>query len=274
MARIRTLILDKTGTLTDGRPADRLDRQPRRTWGGRHPAPCCGARSGLETPRGAGHRGGGKARGFTLAHPRRCGRNPGRRRDRPSTGGRSSRGGDGFVAGAWGASPAIIPELAAGSVMVAVAVDGRMAGHLVMSDPLREGAAEMLETLRAQGHRAHPAWPPATGPRWRAGDGGAWPRRHPPGCRPDEKVCWSAEHKNGPRDDGGRRRQRRAGAGGCRCGRRDGRARGRCGSAEAADVVLLVDRVDRIAPGIEIARGRAASRSKAWSRGSACRFWA
>jgi len=43
------------------------------------------------------------------------------------------------------------PELAAGSVMVAVAADGCQAGHLVMSDPLREGAAGMLAGLLGQG---------------------------------------------------------------------------------------------------------------------------
>lgn len=43
------------------------------------------------------------------------------------------------------------PELAAGALMVAVAVDGRLAGHLIMADPLRTGAGEMLARLHAQG---------------------------------------------------------------------------------------------------------------------------
>jgi len=60
-------------------------------------------------------------------------------------------GGDGFGAGRVGRGSGDHPELAAGSVMVAVAVDGRMAGHLVMADPLREGAADMLAKLRQQG---------------------------------------------------------------------------------------------------------------------------
>ena len=43
------------------------------------------------------------------------------------------------------------PALAAGSVLVAVGVDGRLAGHLVMADPLRDGMQDMLSGLRSQG---------------------------------------------------------------------------------------------------------------------------
>ncbi len=59
--------------------------------------------------------------------------------------------------------------------MVAVAVGGRLAGHLVMSDPLREGAAEMLASLRRQGVARILL---ATGDRAEVaarGDGQGWP---------------------------------------------------------------------------------------------------
>lgn len=54
--------------------------------------------------------------------------------------------GDGFVAGRVGRVYGDHPELAARSMMVAV--DGRLAGHLVMSDFLRDRAAEMMQALR------------------------------------------------------------------------------------------------------------------------------
>jgi hypothetical protein len=40
--------------------------------------------------------------------------------------------------------------MAGGAILVAVAVDGRMAGHLVRSDPLREGAGAMRDGLRRE----------------------------------------------------------------------------------------------------------------------------
>ena len=42
----------------------------------------------------------------------------------------------------------------AGSVVVALGVDGRLAGHLVMADALRAGTAELLAGLRRLGDRA------------------------------------------------------------------------------------------------------------------------
>jgi P-type E1-E2 ATPase len=138
--------------------------------------------------------------------------------------------------------------------MVAVAVDGRWAGHLVMSDPLREGAAEMLASLRRQGVTRILL---ATGDRnevaARVTEGLGLDGIRA-GLTPDQKVLLvRSEQKNGSVmmvGDGVNDAPALAAADvGVAMG-----ARGAAASAEAADVVLLVDRVDRIAPGIEIAR--------------------
>ncbi len=60
-------------------------------------------------------------------------------------------GGDRFVAKRIGHPLTDFPALAAGSVFVTVAVDGRLAAYLVMSDALRPGARSMLNSLRREG---------------------------------------------------------------------------------------------------------------------------
>jgi P-type E1-E2 ATPase len=129
-----------------------------------------------------------------------------------------------------------------------------MAGHLVMSDPLRDGTAAMLDGLRRQGITRILL---ATGDRAdvaeRVTEG-----LHLDGLRagltPDQKVLLVlSERKHGPVmmvGDGVNDAPALAAADvGVAMG-----ARGAAASAEAADVVLLVDRVDRLRPGIEIAR--------------------
>jgi len=254
MARIRTLILDKTGTLTDGRPQivsidshdgmgadDILRYAAALDQASKHPV----AQAIVAAAKGGG---------LILPIPEDVAEIPGEGVIGFIDGRQVIVGGDGFVAGRVGRTSGDHPELAAGSVMVAVAIDGRMAGHLVMSDPLREGAAEMLAALRRQGVSRILL---ATGDRAevaaRVTEGLGFD-----GIRadltPDEKVLLVlTEHKNGPVmmvGDGVNDAPALAAADvGVAMG-----ARGAAASAEAADVVLLVDRVDRIAPGIEIAR--------------------
>jgi heavy metal translocating P-type ATPase len=254
MARIRTLILDKTGTLTDGRPQivsidshdgmgadDILRHAAALDQASKHPV----AQAIVAAARD---------RGLTLPIPEDVAEIPGEGVIGVIDGRQVIVGGDSFVAGRVGRLSGDHPELAAGSVMVAVAVDGRLAGHLVMSDPLREGAGEMLASLRRQGVARILL---ATGDRAEVAarvtegldlDGIR------AGLTPDEKVLLVlTEHKNGPVmmvGDGVNDAPALAAADvGVAMG-----ARGAAASAEAADVVLLVDRVDRIAPGIEIAR--------------------
>lgn len=254
MARIRTLILDKTGTLTDGRPqivsidshdgmgADDILRD------------AAALDQASKHPVAQAIVAAAKARGLTLPIPEDVAEIPGEGVIGFIDGRQVIVGGDGFVAGRVGRVSGDHPELAAGSVIVAVAVDGRMAGHLVMSDPLREGSAEMLQALRRQGVERILL---ATGDRAevarRVTDGLGLDGIRA-GLTPDEKVLLVlTEHKNGPVmmvGDGVNDAPALAAADvGVAMG-----ARGAAASAEAADVVLLVDRVDRIAPGIEIAR--------------------
>lgn len=254
MARIRTLILDKTGTLTDGRPQIvRIDSHDGMAADDilRHAAALDQA---SKHPVAQAIVAAAKARGLTLPIPGDVTEIPGEGVTGVIDGRPVLVGGDGFVAARVGRSSGGGPDLAAGSVLVAVAVDGRMAGHLVMSDPLREGAHEMLAALRregvarillATGDRAEVAQ------RVTEGLGLDGIRA---GLTPDEKVLLVlTEHKNGPVmmvGDGVNDAPALAAADvGVAMG-----ARGAAASAEAADVVLLVDRVDRIAPGIGIAR--------------------
>jgi P-type E1-E2 ATPase len=130
-----------------------------------------------------------------------------------------------------------------------------MAGHLVMSDPLREGAGAMLEGLRRQGISRILL---ATGDRADVAERvtvGLGLDGLRAGLTPDQKVLLVlTERKHGPVmmvGDGVNDAPALAAADvGVAMG-----ARGAAASAEAADVVLLVDRIDRLGPGIEIARG-------------------
>jgi heavy metal translocating P-type ATPase len=254
MARIRTLILDKTGTLTDGRPQivsieshggmaadDILRFAASLDQASKHPM----AQAIVTAAR---------ARGMMLPIPEDVTEIPGEGVVGLVDGHPALVGGDGFVAGRLGARPEDHPLRAVGSATVAVAVDGRLAGHLIMSDQLREGTGEMLAGLRREGIGRIVL---ATGDRAEVArqvtkDLGL-DAIHAD-LTPDEKVrLVLSERKSGPVmmvGDGVNDAPALAAADvGVAMG-----ARGAAASAEAADVVLLVDRVDRIGPGVEIAR--------------------
>ena len=137
---------------------------------------------------------------------------------------------------------------------VAVGVDGVHAGDIILADELRAGTQALLSDLRrlgvtrivlATGDRNEVAQAVAAGldiDSVRAE------------LTPDQKVLIVlSERKNGPvmmAGDGVNDAPALAAADlGIAMG-----ARGAAASAEAADVVLLVDQVDRIVPAIEIAR--------------------
>jgi heavy metal translocating P-type ATPase len=255
MARIRTLILDKTGTLTDGRPrivsidshdgmaeGDILRLAAALDQASKHPV----AQAIVAAA---------KERGFVLPVPSDVAEIPGEGVVGHVEGRKVIVGGDAFVASRVGRRPGHHSATVAGSVLVAVAVDGHMAGHLVMSDPLREGAGAMLDGLRREGIARILL---ATGDRAvvaeRVTEGLGLDGLRA-GLTPDQKVLLVlSERKHGPVmmvGDGVNDAPALAAADvGVAMG-----ARGAAASAEAADVVLLIDRIDRLGPGIEIARG-------------------
>ena len=254
MARIQTIILDKTGTLTDGRPqiasvlcaegetedeivrlAASLDQASK------HPI----AQAIVTAAR---------LRGLELVLPSDTREFPGdgvsgNVDDRPVL-----VGGHGFVARHAETARLPLPEAEAGSVIVAVAVAGRIAGYIVMADPVREEVAEMLAGLRREGVQRILL---ATGDRAAVAEritGGLGLDGIHSGLTPDQKVLVVlTERKNGAVmmvGDGVNDAPALAAADvGVAMG-----ARGAAASAETADVVLLVDRIERLRSGIEIAR--------------------
>lgn len=253
MARIRTLILDKTGTLTDGRPQivsidshdgmqgdDILRLAAALDQASKHPVA-----QAIVTA--------AKARGLTLPVPSDVAEIAGEGVVGHVEGRKVIVGGDDFVAARVGRLPDDHPAMAAGAVLVAVAVDGRMVGHLVMADPLREDAGAMLEGLRREGiERILLATGDRTDVAARVTEGLGLDGVRA-GLTPDQKVLLVlSERKHGPVmmvGDGVNDAPALAAADvGIAMG-----ARGAAASAEAADVVLLVDRIDRLHAGIEIA---------------------
>lgn len=254
MARIHTLVLDKTGTLTDGRPQIAFI----------HCEPGFGEDEILRLaasvdqvskhPMAQALVMAAQGRGLNLLLPT----------DAAEVAGDGVRGciderlvvvgGYGFVVKQSNASPIEIPDTDTGSALVAVAVDSRVAGYIVLADPVRGEVGETLGGLRREGVQRIVL---ATGDR------AAVAARIAEGLgldairsdlTPDQKVLVVlSERKNGPVmmvGDGVNDAPALAAADvGVAMG-----ARGAAASAEAADVILLVDRIDRLRTGIEIAR--------------------
>ena len=141
-----------------------------------------------------------------------------------------------------------------GAVIVAVAIDGKLAGQIVLADELRAGTQTLLQSLRKLGIRRIVL---ATGDRREVAEAvavGLGIDAVRSELTPDQKVLVVlTERKNGPVmmvGDGVNDAPALAAADiGVAMG-----ARGTAASAEAADVVLLVDHLDRIVPAIRIAR--------------------
>lgn len=255
MARTRTLILDKTGTLTDGRPRivsidthDGIETDELLRLG-------AALDQATKHPVAQAIVVGAQERGLTLPVPEEVRERPGEGLTGMVEGRRVIIGGHGFVAGQVDAGAIAHPALSAGSVLVAVGIDGKLAGHIVMADPLRDGTHDMLSGLRRQGVNRILL---ATGDRQEVAarvTSGLGLDGIRAGLSPDQKVLLVlSERKHGPVmmvGDGVNDAPALAAADiGVAMG-----ARGAAASAEAADVVLLVDRVDRLGPGVEIARG-------------------
>ncbi len=254
LARIQTLILDKTGTLTDGRP----QLVSIGTYGDLSEDEVLYFAAALDQaskhPIAQAIVAGAQARGIVLAIPENVAETPGEGVAGTIEGRKVLVGGAAFVASRVGAADIDGAVVEAGSVVVAVGVDGKLMGHLVMADALRSGTAELLEGLRRLGVRRILL---ATGDRRAVADNvteGLGLDAVRAELTPDQKVLLVlTERKNGlvmMVGDGVNDAPALAAADiGVAMG-----ARGAAASAEAADVVLLVDHLDRLLPGIEIAQ--------------------
>lgn len=254
LARIRTLVLDKTGTLTDGRPqivsitgqngftdesvlffAAALDQASK------HPiaqAIVAAARAKgmvLPIPEKAIETAGDGVAGTIHAH-------------------QVVVGGVGFVAAHVADSATSGTASQAGSVVVSLGVDGKLAGQIVMADTLRSGTADLLAGLRRLGISRILM---ATGDRRAVAEAiteGLGLDAVRADLTPEQKVQLVLEERErGPVmmvGDGVNDAPALAAADvGVAMG-----ARGAAASAEAADVVLLVDQLDRLLQGVEVAQ--------------------
>lgn len=255
LAQIRTLILDKTGTLTDGRPqivsvtrqgdlsedeilyfAAALDQASK------HPI----AQALVATA---------QARGISLPVPEQLVETPGEGVAGTVDGRAVLVGGISFIEAGTGISISDGALQDPGAVIVSLAVDGMPAGHLVMADVLRPGTAALLSGLRRVGIERILL---ATGDRQAVAEavtGGLGLDAVRSNLTPEQKVeLVITERRAGPVmmvGDGVNDAPALAVADiGVSMG-----ARGAAASAEAADVVLLVDRLDPLLPGLEVARG-------------------
>ena len=163
-------------------------------------------------------------------------------------------GGRGFVSRRLGVPLSERATSRAGAVIAAVGLDGRFAGELVLADALREGTAEFLSSLRRLGIERLVL---ATGDRRDVAEAicaGLPFDAVRSELTPDQKVLVVlSERKNGPVmmiGDGVNDAPALAAADlGVAMG-----ARGAAASAEAADVVLLIDELRRVLPGLRTAR--------------------
>jgi heavy metal translocating P-type ATPase len=256
LASIRALVIDKTGTLTEGRAqlvatnlvstiaADEILRLAASLdQASRHVI----AQTIVSEAR---------ARGLALSLPGKTIEAPGEGIEGEVEGRNVIVGGVKFVAAKTGVPHRSLREnmLAPGSVAVAVAIDGAAAGVLILADQLRAGTEQLLRDIRSLGVE-HISL--ATGDRREVAmdisaglslDDVRWD------LTPDQKVLLVlAERKHGPVmmiGDGVNDAPALAAADlGVAMG-----AKGAAASAEAADVVLLVDQLDRILPAMKIAR--------------------
>jgi heavy metal translocating P-type ATPase len=254
MARTRTLIFDKTGTLTDGHPQiasiassgdiskdDILYFAAALDQGSKHPV----AQALVAAA---------QARGIDLPVPTNVVETPGEGVTGIVDGRPVVVGGTGFIASQTG-TPSDPEPLEPGAVLVSLAVDGSPAGWIEMADTLRSGTRVLLAALR---HTGVARLLLATGDRLAVAeavtDGLGLDAIHAD-LTPDQKVLLVlSERKNGPVmmvGDGVNDAPALAAADvGVAMG-----ARGAAASAETADVVLLVDDLGRLLPGLVIARG-------------------
>ena len=256
LARIRTVVIDKTGTLTIGqarliaihvdagitanevlRVAASLDQASKHVI----------AQTIVDEARN---------KGLQLAVPTDVVETPGEGVVGRVDGRSVAVGGLRFLAGKIARSDAstLPQDRPPGALVVAVGIDGRLSGVLILADEVRAGTTAMLSELRAMGIERIVL---ATGDRHEVASfvaSGLSLDLVRSELTPDQKILVVlAERKNGPVmmiGDGVNDAPALAAADvGVAMG-----AKGPAASAQAADVVLLVDQLDRILPAIRIAR--------------------
>ena len=254
LARVRTLVIDKTGTLTHG--AARLVSVE----------PATGFQSdeilalAASLDQASSHViaqalvAAAREKGCALTTPDRVTETAGEGVEGLVLGRKVAVGGTGFVAArvsdGFGDAPQNVPP---GAVLVAVAVDGRMAGRLVLSDELRGGTKELLDGMRAAGIKRIVL---ASGDRAAVADAvvaGLPIDVVRADLTPDQKIAVIRdERRKAPVlmvGDGVNDAPALAAADvGIAMG-----ARGAAAASEVADVVLLVDRLDRVLTALRIA---------------------
>jgi heavy metal translocating P-type ATPase len=254
LAQVRSLVIDKTGTLTHGRarvvstsvtadiPANELLRLAASLdQSSKHII----AQSVVDEAR---------TRGLDLTVPSDVAETAGEGIEGRVDGRRVIVGGVRFVTRRVAASPSLGVEKAPGAVAVAVAVDGKLAGVLILADEIRAGTEVLLRNLRRLGIERIVL---ATGDRREVAENvvaGLPFDAVRSELTPDQKtLVVLSERKNGPVmmiGDGVNDAPALAAADlGLAMG-----AKGAAASAEAADIVLLVDQLDRVLPAIQIAR--------------------
>lgn len=254
LARIETMIVDKTGTLTEGRPKivsiDTLtDLTPDEML-----FFAAGIDQGSKHPIAQAIVASAQQKGMHLPVPTDLVEFPGEGMTGRIEGHDVVVGGVDFVMRLADGPRMARSAQQNGAVMVALAVDGRLVGHIEMADTLRSGTIAFLKGLRRIGMKRILL---ATGDRLSVAEA-VTDGLDLDGVRadltPDQKVLLVlSERKNGPVmmvGDGVNDAPALAAADvGVAMG-----ARGTAASADAAEVVLLVDQLDRLLPGLEIAR--------------------
>ena len=256
LARVRALVIDKTGTLTAGQ-AKLVSTRTADQW-----MPDELLRIAASLDQASKHViaevivAEARAKGLTLSIPTEVVETPGEGIVGRIDGRQVVVGGPRFVAGktADGGLSTLGRDGAPGALAVAVAVDGKLAGLLILADELRAGTEQLLKEIRRLGVERIVL---ATGDRHDVATfiaTGLSIDQVRSELTPDQKILVVlAERKNGPVmmiGDGVNDAPALAAADvGIAMG-----VKGAAASAEAADVVLLVDQLDRVVPAIRIAQ--------------------
>jgi heavy metal translocating P-type ATPase len=255
LARVRTVVIDKTGTLTVGQArlvANHVDAGVTASEVLRIAASLDQASKHIIAQTIVDE---ARNKGLQLAVPTEVVETPGEGVVGRVDGRSVVVGGLRFVAAKVAKGDALLPQdRPPGALAVAVGIDGRLCGVLILADELRAGTEAMLSELRALGIERIVL---ATGDRHEVAGfvaTGLSLDLVRSELTPDQKILVVlAERKNGPVmmiGDGVNDAPALAAADvGVAMG-----AKGAAASAQAADVVLLVDQLDRILPAIRIAR--------------------